>query len=404
MRDPIVSTDALYDVAMAVGTSLDLKRTLCTALQAIVRAFDCNAGIIMLAEWDNERLATLNYECVFPPDAENLPSCRQAADIALSMLQGQTRQSLALLSPRQEQLDGNNLIYLFPLPRYGVLILDKHDTPISSQKINALNPILHKMEQAIEHALRFQQIKQALAELEVRHRTTTEMVDDFLAAVSHELRTPLTLIMGFIETLLDGRPGPLTETQRRFLQNSYGSSSRMLELVDNLLTVTYLQQGHIKLDKRLLNPQHFLESLREKISEAAAQRQLTVFIDNDWNTAGVCLGDQHWLEQVVFHLMSNAVKFSPPDEPIYIESHPQSGQWVFKITDTGSGVPETELPYVFDRFYRGQNAKTAQMHGVGVGLCVCKTIIEAHGGNVGIKNNPQGGVTAWFTLPLEEVT
>ncbi len=403
MHEPIVPTDALYSVAMAVGTSLDLKKTLCTALQAIVRAFDCTAGMVMFAEWESDRLTLLRTECVVPGEAGAFPSCRQAAKRAEALLRGQTKRSLALLSPQQEQLPEATIAYVFPLPQYGVLILGKQDVPLSPEQISALDPILHKLEQAIDHALRFQQIQQELADLQFHHQATTTMVDDFLSAVSHELRTPLTLIMGFIETLLDGRPGPLTDTQRRFLQNGYQSSAQMLDLVDNLLMVIHFQQGQVKLDKHPLHPSHLLEKLKTDIAELADAKRVPLTVDCKWDVDRTCVGDRHWLEKVIFQLADNAIKFTPSTQPVRIESYFQNEQWVFRVTDSGSGIPENELPYVFDRFYRGRNAKSDQTHGVGVGLCMCKNIIEAHGGNIGIKNNPEGGVTAWFALPVGEI-
>ncbi len=404
MHEPIVPTEALYSVAMAVGTSLDLEKTLCTALQAIVRAFDCTAGMVMLAEWQRDRLVSLSTECVIPAESAALRSCRQAAKHAESLLRGQTKRSLALLSPQQTQLSAATTAYIFPLPQYGVLILGKRDVLLTPEQISALDPILHKLEQAIDHALRFRQIQQELADLQYQQQATTAMVDDFLTAVSHELRTPLTLIMGFIETLLDGRPGPLTDTQQRFLQNSYHSSAQMLDLVDNLLMVIHFRQGRVKLDKHPLHPAHLLDELTAGITELANAKQVSLTIDNKWNVDRLCQGDRHWLEKVVLQLADNAIKFTPSNQPVRIESYFQNGQWVFRVTDSGSGIPESELPYVFDRFYRGRNAKADQTHGVGVGLCMCKNIIEAHDGNIGIKNNPEGGVTAWFALPVAETT
>ena len=402
MHEPVVSTDALYDVAMAVGTSLDLKKTLCTTVQAIVRAFDCTAGIVMLAEWDSDRLSRLRYECVYPPESQALPSCREAAERAELFLRGQTKRNLALLSPRQEELSPTTTVYFFPLPQYGVLILGKQNVPLTAEQVSALDPILHKLERAVDHALRFQRVEHELAEVRQQHENTVAMVDDFLAAVSHELRTPLTLIMGFIETLLDGRPGPLTDTQRRFLQHSYQSSDHMLSLVDDLLTVINLQQGRIALQKRLTSPLQIVEAVTETITNAAAVKNVPLVIDSTWVDDRVCNCDQTWLEKVVSQLIDNAIKFSPANQPVYIASYFQDERWVFKVTDSGSGIPENELPYVFERFYRGRNAKLEQAHGVGVGLCVCKNIIEAHDGNIGIKNNTGGGVTVWFTLPVEK--
>jgi len=372
-------------------------------LQAIVRTFDCSFGMVMLAQWDDDRLAALEHVCIHPQAAATMPESHAAAARARRALRGQTRRSLALLTPQREELLDAPYCYLLPLPEHGVLILNKQNAPLSPTEIAALDPICRKLEQSIDHALRFRQMQAKLDALETQHQTTATMVDEFLTAVSHELHAPLTLMMGFIETLLDGRPGPLTATQKRFLENSYKSSDRMLALVDNLMTVTHFRQGDIQLDTRPLSPQQLLNSLTDKITALATEKAIILSIENEWDVKFVCRGDQRWLEEVVIQLVENALKFTPATETVRVRSIFVDRMWRFEVSDTGIGIPEHEVARVFEQFYRGRHAKSEQVNGVGVGLCLSKAVIDAHGGEIGIRNNPRRGVTAWFALPAQPV-
>lgn len=404
MEDTVLSAKDLYPVAMAVGTSLDLRKTVCTALQAIVRTFECSFGMVMLAQWGNDRLSELTHICIYPQAAATMPESHMAAERARQVLHGQTRRSLALLTIQREDLLNAPYCYLLPLPEHGVLVLNRRCAPLSPAEIAALDPICRKLEQSIDHALRFQQVQTKLDTLETRYQAIATRVDEFLTAVSHELHAPLTLMMGFIETLLDGRPGPLTATQKRFLENSYKSSDRMLALVDNLMTVTHFRQGDIQLDTRPLFPSQLLNSLTDKITALAMKKAIILSIKNEWDAKFVCWGDQRWLEKVVIQLVENAVKFTPAAETVHVHSIFVDRMWHFKVSDTGIGIPEHEVERVFEWFYRGRHAKLEQMDGVGVGLCLSKAVIDAHGGDIGIRNNPRRGVTAWFTLPAHPAT
>lgn len=228
-----------------------------------------------------------------------------------------------------------------------------------------------------------------------------ELYDGFLSTVSHELRTPLALIMGFIETLLAELPGPLTKTQKRFLQNSYKSAGRLLAMVEVMLTATQIQRGLLVLKQEPISVAQAMHTLRETVIDPAAEKgvglQITV---SPLPAGGVPLGDQTQLEWVMLHLVENALKFTPAGGSIGVSSRAEAGAWYFEVHDTGIGIPAADHPRLFERFFRAENARLTQVQGAGVGLAVCRTIIERHGGKIGLTGEPGRGSRAWFSLPL----
>lgn len=226
-----------------------------------------------------------------------------------------------------------------------------------------------------------------------------KMRDNFVSTVSHELRTPLASIMGFLETVLGGRPGPLTEVQQRFLQNSYKSSERLLKLIEELLTISRIQQGTLKLDKRSFLPAQAVQNVREMVASLAAAKSIGLEVENEWPSDKKLVGDQDRLEQVITNLVGNAIKFTPEGGRVWLHSDEADGSWQFKVVDTGIGIPEADIPRLFQRFYRASNAAEAQIQGTGLGLYVCQAIVEEHGGQIGLESKLDAGTTAWFTIP-----
>ncbi|MEM7032515.1 MAG: PAS domain S-box protein [Chloroflexota bacterium] len=238
----------------------------------------------------------------------------------------------------------------------------------------------------------------AVRDITERHELD-KMRDEFVSTVSHELRTPLASMMGFVETILSGRPGPLTDIQRRFLQNSYQSSERLLKLVEELLTVSRVQQGTLKLDKTLFSPDKALQSIKTMIQPLAETKSIVVQLQNDWPDDTQFYGDQGRIEQVITNLISNAIKFTPPNGEVKLCSTRTEAHWCFEVIDTGMGIPDDEIPNLFSRFFRATNAQREQVQGTGLGLYVCKAIVEEHQGTIEVESVVDQGTTVKVRLP-----
>lgn len=239
----------------------------------------------------------------------------------------------------------------------------------------------------------------AVRDITERHQLN-QMRDNFVSTVSHELRTPLASIMGFIETILGERPGPLTRIQRRFLQNSYNSSERLLKLIEELLTVSLIQQGTLRLHKQPFCPSESIQTIKEMLLPLANNKGIELLIEDSWLVGEQFTGDHHRLEQVMTNLIGNAIKFTPEHGRVCVHSYKEDNFWHFSVQDTGIGIPASDIPHLFQRFYRAGNAIEAQIQGSGIGLYVCKAIIEEHHGQIGLESEPSFGTRAWFSLPV----
>jgi PAS domain S-box-containing protein len=222
--------------------------------------------------------------------------------------------------------------------------------------------------------------------------------DEFVSTVSHELRTPLASIMGWTETILSEDPGPLTDLQRRFLTIIESSGDRLNKLVEEILMVSRIQQDTFQLVVSSLSPSALVNNIKEMVLSLAEAKSIDLVVEDNWPSGQLFTGDADRLEQVVINLIGNAIKFSPEGGQVRVQSFAQAGHWYFEVEDNGIGIAVPDLPHLFKRFFRANTATEAQIHGTGLGLYVCKAIIEQHGGKIGLDSKLGQGTRSWFTI------
>jgi PAS domain S-box-containing protein len=238
----------------------------------------------------------------------------------------------------------------------------------------------------------------SVRDITLRHEYD-RMRDDFVSTVSHELRTPLTSILGWSETLLSGRPGPLTSDQERFLKIIESSSGRLQRLIEEILTVSRVQSGNLRLEVEPFLPRTVFASVREVVDSLLARKSLSLEIEDEWPGVDRVNGDGRRIEQVLTNIVGNAAKFSPDRSAIQLKSTKTEAGWHVEVRDQGIGIAEADLPHIFERFYRAGTAKEAQIQGTGLGLYICKAIVEGHGGTIGLSSEIGKGTTVWFSIP-----
>lgn len=220
---------------------------------------------------------------------------------------------------------------------------------------------------------------------------------EFVANVSHELRTPLTTIKSYVETILDGAVDD-PRLAERFLRVVAGETDRMARLVNDLLTLSQLDSGRIRLEPRPLDPADLVRAVAERFGERCRKKGITLEVE-----AGAGLprlaGDRDRLEQVLTNLVSNAVDFTPSEGRITISAEPVPGGVVLAVRDTGAGIPPEDLPRIFERFYRVDKARSREFGGTGLGLAIARELVEAHGGRIAIESALGRGTAVRVTLP-----
>jgi hypothetical protein len=230
-----------------------------------------------------------------------------------------------------------------------------------------------------------------------RLRELDEVKSDFVATVSHDLRTPLTSIVGNTELLLDGDAGELGGLQHRLLESVDRNARRLNTLVGDLLMLSRIESGTLRMQSRDVSVREVVDGTLEAV---AGQRAADVALDVELPAEPVLVrGDPDQLERVIINLVSNALKFTPPGGRVGITVAEAPEQVRLSVSDTGIGIPEAELPHIFDRFFRSSRSQQKRRPGSGLGLTIAKSIVEQHGGSIEAGANPTGGTTFSVTLP-----
>ena len=220
---------------------------------------------------------------------------------------------------------------------------------------------------------------------------------EFVANVSHELRTPLSLIKGFAETLLNGaREDPAVAV--RFLKKIERHADRLNNLIEDLLTISKLESGQVSLKLGAVEVRELAQRLSEDLQSRAAQKKVT--ITNEIPPGLRALVDLDRLHQVFFNLLDNAIKYGKNGGHILLSGRPLNGDKVqLCVGDDGPGIPDEARERIFERFYRVDKARSRDTGGTGLGLSIVKHIVQSHGGEVWVENQPGQGTQFHFTLP-----
>ncbi|MBZ5202300.1 HAMP domain-containing protein [Planomicrobium chinense] len=226
--------------------------------------------------------------------------------------------------------------------------------------------------------------------------------EDFIANVSHELRTPIAMLQGYSEALLDD-VGTTEEERREMTKIIYEESRRMGRLVTDLLNLARMESGYMRLYKELVQFNEVIERMSLKFSQAAKESgiQLSFATElDDWAAAEI---DEDRIEQVMTNLIDNALRHTPAGGQVVVKVEQQQGYAKVSVNDTGVGIPEEDLQYVFERFYKADKARTLGKSGTGLGLAIASNIINAHDGKIYAESKVGEGTSFIFLLPLKKM-
>ena len=235
--------------------------------------------------------------------------------------------------------------------------------------------------------------------VDVTERLEVErMKNDFVSTVSHELRTPLTSIMGSLGLIKGGAVGTLPDRLKSMLDIAYSNSDRLVRLINDILDVQKIEAG--KMEYRMA-PLEIMTLVNGAVSASdglARERGIEIMVIESTPEA-IIRGDDDRLMQVMTNLLSNAVKFSSRGDSVEIGVSRQNGSLEIKICDQGPGIPDQFRDKIFEKFSRMNSSDGQQVGGTGLGLSISKSIVEQHGGDIGIKPDTGKGATFFFRLP-----
>jgi signal transduction histidine kinase len=238
---------------------------------------------------------------------------------------------------------------------------------------------------------------QAVAQQNEQLRELDQMKDRFVSTVSHELRTPITAMVGYLELVLDGEAGDLTEQQVRFLEIVNRNCERLNGLVTDILEVARIDAGRLSLDRKRVDLVAVAAGEVESARAAADRNGVDVrFVSGDEPLS--LSADPMRLGQLLGNLLSNAIKFTPEGGSVTVTVDRHGDRALLEVADSGVGVPADEVDRLFERFFRASTGASEQ--GTGLGLSIVKSIVEAHGGTISVRSMEGVGTTFAVELPV----
>jgi two-component system phosphate regulon sensor histidine kinase PhoR len=226
-----------------------------------------------------------------------------------------------------------------------------------------------------------------------------EIRREFVANVSHELRTPLSIFRGYLETLLDDPHQPPGELLR-ILEIMERHSDRLNALVEDVLSLARLESPGTKLDLSEVDLAELFHSIMRDWEKRFAAAQLKSHLNFPGNLP-LLNADENRLQEVIYNLLDNAVKYSQPGGTVSLHAELEDGRVRISVSDQGVGIPNADLPRIFERFYRADKGRSRELGGTGLGLSIVKHIVQLHGGTVEAQSELGKGTTISVLLPVE---
>jgi len=235
-----------------------------------------------------------------------------------------------------------------------------------------------------------------------REKMIERMKTEFVSLSAHQLRTPLSAIKWTLRMLLDGDLGKITEEQREFLEKTYKSNERMINLINDLLNITRIEEGRYLYKPIFINIEPIIQSVLDAYKDEIKERKLKLNFIKPKEKLPEIKVDVEKIRLAIQNLLENAIRYTKAGGEMKISLKYLGDKIECSVSDTGVGIPEDQRARVFSKFFRGSNVIRLETEGSGLGLFITKNIIEAHGGRIWFESKEGEGTTFYFTLPLKK--
>ena len=281
------------------------------------------------------------------------------------------------------------------LRTYGVVAVYKSEKEIDSFENSIVLSLVGECALALENLFnaKEKELAAVLAENE-------QLRANLLRAISHDLRTPLTAISGNASNLISNAASFDEQTKLSIYNDIYHDSMWLINLVENLLSITRLEEGRMNLNFTTELVDEVVAEAIKHVHQRERGQKITVVHKDELLLAKM---DTRLIIQVIINILDNAIKYTPKDSMITITTEKQKDKAIISIADNGAGIPDELKERVFDMFYTGANKMADSRRSIGLGLALCKSIISVHGGEIFVKDNVPSGAIFTFTLPIGEI-
>jgi PAS domain S-box-containing protein len=288
------------------------------------------------------------------------------------------QKDLETLLGRQEGVRTGQIVKVFPTPQ----IIDWFSAPVRQEKGDVLGRIIA-----------FRDV--------TKEKEVERMKDEFVSIVSHELRTPMTSLGGSLSLVLDGTVGEINEDQKELLEIAKNNTTRLIRLINDILDISKIESGKIKMKSDSVSVPEIVRDSLAGIASFADNYGVSLSSELE-DGIPVFEGDHDRLIQVITNLLSNAIKFSPRGGTVHLKAWQGDGMLHMSVRDEGIGIPPEYLDKIFEKFQQVDSSAVREKGGTGLGLPICKAIVEEHGGAMWVESESGRGSTFTFKVPLNK--
>jgi len=410
LAQKVEQLEALREVGEAVNSSLDVDNVLSTIAMHAVEMSETDGGSIMEYSGPDRSFMVRGVYRTDSNVIKRLRSVRIELDHTLVGRAAKERRPIAVPDLAVVELDphlqilfdaGYRSLAAVPMLREGqivgsLIVRRKTTGAFADETLDLLETLASQSAVALLNAQLYRALKEQSLELELASRHKSE----FLASMSHELRTPLNAVLGFSEVLLERMFGDINDRQEEYLRDIHGSGQHLLELINEILDLSKVEAGSMKLEYSSIDLGGLLEEAASMLRERAAVHGITVSVDVP-EEIGPVYTDELRLKQVVLNLLTNAVKFTADGGSVIVRAVRRAVEIEVTVTDNGIGVPEVDRERIFESFQQGGRGSSRE-EGTGLGLTLSRRIVELLGGRMWLKSEVGVGSTFGFSLPGRE--
>jgi PAS domain S-box-containing protein len=397
---------ALHEIGMATGSTLELEDMLEILMQKVGSLLPYSASVVWLRDKNEggrlERAASFNLDEVWlKKSLDRVPPMVAAVAESKSPVQSSNlRADPRALYP--EFCRQHGIVSYLGLPLIareqviGVLVfLTREEHEFAQEEIDFLTILAAQAAMAFYNSQLYRQTRTQAAELERMNR----QINDFTAMIAHDLRSPLSNVIGVGEMMSAGLFGPINDEQKKWLGKVVETGRGLVNLTSDFLDVSKLESGRIDLGREEVNLSRLVNGVLQSYHLQAQEKKIRLRGGIDAPTTPF-QADTRRLEQVLNNLLSNALKFTPEGGGVELGASVDGAEAKIWVKDTGVGIAPEELGRLFEKYKQSRSGKTSKHQGTGLGLVICKMIVEAHGGKIWAESEVGKGTMFTFTIPI----
>ena len=401
--------ETLLDLSKRMGSILDFGRLMETLVHGLVRGVPLTHCVLMI--YDAERSAFVVYRedatvgegvgaVAIPGDSRIVQWLNQTGRVLVKEEVTLNPEIAAYFETAEGELDAIKATLIVPLKieskLTGIMLVgEKLSGDIfDDQELEVLAVLANQVAISLENARLYEELSESNAQLLQASRLKSQ----FLASMSHELRTPLNSIIGFSKVLLNRFDGELTERQETYIRSVHNSGAHLLQLINGILDFSRIEAGKLEMSSEELDLHELIDECTESSMPLARGKQMKLEKNVPLELPPLS-GDRTKVKQILLNLLSNAIKFTAQGRVLVsVVAEPDAIR--VSVADTGIGIREDDLGYLFEPFQQLDNPIARSAGGTGLGLAISKKFVELHGGRIWAESRENQGSTFHFTLPL----